>query len=537
MYRILITDDIGAKGLDHLRAETDVQIEAHVGLSPAALRERIGEFDAVITRSGTALDAELFAQARRLKVAARAGVSLDNVDLAAATLAGVMVMNVPEANSVAAAEHTWALLLAMCRHVPQANTQLRAGVWERSSFTGAQLAGKTLGLIGLGRVGALVAARARAFEMRVIAFDPYVPETRAETLRVELVEELDELLERAEVVSLHAQLTDETRHLLGATQLARMKVGARLINVARGDLIDEAALLEALTSGHLAGAALDVFSVEPPSATSSAAQLIALSNVITTPHLGASTQEAQAEVSVEIARQVLEALRGTGYRNIVNLPFAEGVDYRAIAPYMTLAEKIGSLQTQLLRGHSALGAGVQVQVAYHGEEVQAHVKPLTVALLKGLLTPMLGDAVNYVNAPRLAQDRGIVAHQASIPAAEDYTNALVCRVLTDTEKKMIVGTLFAGSQPRIVRIDDYPMDGLPVGYALVLESRDVPGVIGQVATRLGTAGVNIAEYRLGRDKPGGTALSFINLDSPAPEAVLADLRAFPPMIEVRQVCL
>lgn len=536
MYRILIPDDIGVAGLDYLAATADVQTDVRVGLSREELKACLGNYDAVITRSGTALEADLFANAGRLKVAARAGVALDNVDLSAATLAGVMVMNIPEANLIAAAEQTLALMLALCRHLPQANAHVRAGRWERAAFLGVQLAGKTLGLIGLGRVGALVAQRARAFEMRVIAFDPYVPAEKADHLRVELVEELDELLARADFVSLHTQLTDETRNLMGAAQLAKMKPGARLINAARGGLIDEAALLKALDTGQLAGAALDVFAHEPPP-HALMAQLIARPNVVATPHLGASTVEAQAEVSVEIAKQVLDALRGVGYRNVVNLPFAEGVDYRAIAPFMTLAEKIGSLHMQLLRGHWPISAGVQVQVDYHGEGMKENVKPLTVALLKGLLTPILGDAVNYVNAPRLAQDRGMVVNRASFPAAEDYTNALVCRVSWAQEKRTIVGTLLARTQPRIVRMDDFSMDALPFGYALLMTSRDVPGVIGQVATRLGAGGVNIAEYRLGRDQPGGTALSFVNLDSPATDALLAELRALPPMIEVRQVCL
>jgi D-3-phosphoglycerate dehydrogenase len=536
-YRILVTDDIGADGLAQLRAAPDARVEARDGLSREALLKCIGDYDAVITRSGTALDAEIFRAARRLKVAARAGVGLDNVDVDAATLAGVMVMNIPEANAVAAAEHTFALMLALCRCVPQADARLRGGVWERRPFMGVQLHGKTLGIVGLGRVGSLVAARARAFGMHVIACDPYVPEENSEALRVELVEDLDELLERADFVSLHAQLTDETRRMIGPAQIARMKPGVRLINTARGALVDEEALYEALRSGKVAGAALDVFPVEPPFGDERAARLLQLPNVVVTPHLGASTVEAQADVSAQIARQMLDALRGAAYRNVVNLPFAEGVDYRAIAPYMTLAEKIGSLHMQLARGRRGPLAGLQVRVAFHGGELKDQVKPLTVALLKGLLAPILGDSVNYVNAPRLAHDRGIVVRQSVFPVAEDYANVILCRVIAAPEERLIAGTLFAHTQPRIVRMDDFPMDALPSGYALIVKSRDVPGVIGQVGTRLGAAGVNIAEYRLGRDAPGGTALSFINLDAPAPEAVLAELRALPQVIEVRQVYL
>jgi D-3-phosphoglycerate dehydrogenase len=419
--------------------------------------------------------------------------------------------------------------------VPQANARLREGVWERRPFLGTQLAGKTLGVIGLGRIGRLVAARARAFGMDVIAFDPYVPEEVADSLRVQLAEEVAEIFPRADFITLHTQLTDETRNLLNAQSFACMKRGVRIVNTARGGLIDEPALLEALKSGQVAGAALDVYQTEPVSGTSAA--LVALPNVVATPHLGASTLEAQDDVSNRIVQQVLDALRGAGYRNVVNLPFSGDEDFRAIAPYMVLAEKIGSLQMQLLRGQGAALSEMQVQVTYHGPEVADQAKPLTVALLKGLLTPILGDSVNYVNAPQFAHDRGLSVSQSPLPGVEDYANVIACRVSAGDERRFIAGTLLTHSVLRIVRMDDMPMDAMPVGFALVVKSRDVPGVIGQVATLLGRAGVNIAEYRLGRDAPGGTALSFINLDTEAPEPVLTELRALPPIIEVRQVNL
>jgi D-3-phosphoglycerate dehydrogenase len=513
-----------------------VQTDVTHTLSAVQLRERIAAYDAVITRSGTALDGSFFkAAAGHLQIAARAGVGLENVDVQAATLAGVMVMNIPEVNARAAAEHAFALLLALCRNVPQANARLREGVWERGPFLGTQLAGKTLGVIGMGRIGRLVAARARAFGMDVIAFDPYVPEEVAESLRVELAEELAEIFPRADFITLHTQLTDETRDLLGAEEFACMKKGVRIINTARGGLIDEEALLAALKSGQVAGAGLDVFQTEPISGTSEA--LVQLASVVATPHLGASTLEAQDDVSIRIAEQVLDALRGAGYRNVVNLPFAGDADYRAIAPYMLLAEKIGSLQMQLLRGQVSSLSEMQVQVTYHGPELQHQAKPLTVALLKGLLTPILGDSVNYVNAPQFAHDRGLNISQGSLPGVEDYANVIACRIVVGDEKRLIAGTLLTHSVLRIVRMDDMPMDALPSGFVLVVRSRDVPGVIGQVASLLGRARLNIAEYRLGRDEPGGTALSFINLDTEAPEAVLAELRSLEPISEVKQVNL
>jgi D-3-phosphoglycerate dehydrogenase len=535
-YRILITDDIYTGGLELLESEPDVQADVAYGLSPPALRKRIAGYDAVITRSGTTLDADFFAAAAgRLKVAARAGVGLDNVDVPAATRAGVMVMNIPEVNTVAAAEMALALMLALCRNVPQANGLLREGKWEHLQFMGVHLDGKTLGLVGLGRVGRQVAARARALGMRVAAFDPYVPDEVADALKVELVEQLDDLLQKADFVSLHCHLTEETRGLIGAGQIGCMKPGARIVNTAHGGLIDESALAEGLKSGRVAGAALDVFETEPPQGTSAA--LIRLPNVVATPHLGASTYEAQHDVSIRIVQQVLDALRGAEYHNVVNLPFYDGADYRRLAPFLLLAEKIGSLQMQLSCGRGAPCRGMQVQVAYRGEEVKNYAKPLTVALLKGMLTPAFGEAVNYVNAPYLADEHGLAVHQAVFPGMEDYTNVVVCQLVGEDVTRQIAGTLLTHSQPRIVRVDDIPMEVLPLGFVLVMKCNDVPGVIGQVASSLGKAGLNIGEYRFGRDKPGGIALSFINLDSEAPESVLRSLAAFPNVLEVKQVCL
>jgi D-3-phosphoglycerate dehydrogenase / 2-oxoglutarate reductase len=536
VYRILITDPINDAGLELLQAAEDTDVDVIHGLSTAELRERVQGYDALITRSGTSLDAAFFqAASGHLQIAARAGMAIENIDLQAATLAGVMVMNIPEVNARAAAEYAFALLLALCRNVPQANARLREGVWERDPFLGTQLAGKTLAVIGMGRIGRLVAARAKAFGMDVIAFDPYVPEELATSLHVELVEELAEIFPRADFITLHAQLTEETRNLLGAEEFSCMKKGVRIINTARGGLIDEGALLEALTSGQVAGAGLDVFQTEPVSGVSEA--LVRLPNVVATPHLGASTLEAQDDASIRIVQQVLDALRGAGYRNVVNLPFASDADYRAIAPYMLLAEKIGSLHMQLLRGQVFLLSEMQVQVTYRGTALQDQAKPLTVALLKGLLTPILGESVNYVSAPQFAHDRGLSISQSVLPGVEDYANVIACRVTAGDEKRLIVGTLLTHSTLRIVRIDDMPMDALPSGFVLMIRSRDVPGVIGQVASLLGRAQLNIAEYRLGRDEPGGTALSFINLDSEAPEAVLVELRSLEPIIEVKQVNL
>ncbi|MCC7359552.1 MAG: phosphoglycerate dehydrogenase [Anaerolineales bacterium] len=527
MYRILIADEILPEGSDLLRAAPDAEVD-DLRLTRAELLDRISAYDAVITRSGTPMDAELIARGPRLKVLGRAGLSLDNVDLAAATDHGLMVTHTPEAYSLSAAEHTLALLLALCRQIPAADASLRRGEWTREQFTGAQLHGKTLGLVGLGRVGRLVAARAQAFGMAVLAYDPYTTDETAVRRRGVTLAPLDELLAQADFVSLHAELTPETRHLLGAAELARLKPGARLINCARGELVDEAALAEALRAGRLAGAALDVFAHEPPAGD----WLRGLPNVVVTPHLGASTRETQREASAQIARQVLGALRGTDYTNVVNLPFPVTADFARARPYLELAERIGLLQAQLA---DDLIASVEVEVK--GADTLGLVKAVAVALLKGLLSQRLPGTVNYVNAPLLAHQHGVAITQARGLETADYANLISCRVHWAGGQRLIAGTLFGGAESRIVQLDAFRMDARPQGQALIMHSRDVPGVIGIVGTLLYQYGVNIAEWRLGRDTPGGTAVSFINLDSVVPPESLVALRALPQVVDVRTVWL
>ena len=531
MYKILITDEIGTKGQALLDAAEDVEAVTVIRPGRARLLAELPDYDAIITRSGTGLDADCFAAARRLKVAGRAGVGMDNVDIPAATQRGVLVMNTPEANTIAATEHALALMLGMCRQLPNAQAHVKDARWEKKKFLGRQLFQKTLGVIGLGRIGTRVAVRCQAFEMRVLAYDPYISEEVAERINVELVAGLDDLLARSDVITIHTPLTDETRNMIGAAEIETMKPGAMLVNCARGGIVDEAALLGGLRSGRVAAAALDVYSEEPPRSPL-LRELLACENVVATPHLGANTREAQEDVAVQIVQQVLDALRGVNYRNVVNLPFADGVDYRALAPYMTLAEKIGALHMQLAQGRIA-----RVEVEYVGGEVEKQVKPLTVALLKGLLTPILSDAVNYVNAPVLAAERGITVSQTRHAAADGYANEILCRVSTTQETRLIGGALFSHTQPRIVRVDEFPVDAVPLGWVLVMRSRDVPGVIGRVGTLLGERGVNIAEWRMGRNAPGQLAFTFMNLDTPAPDSVLAELQAIPTVFEVKQVRL
>ena len=525
-WRILVADEIPPEGLALLRAAPGVEVD-DARLGRADLLTRLDAYDVLVVRSGTLVDRALIERGTRLRVIARAGLATDNIDVVAATQRGIMVMNTPEPYSVAAAEHTLALMLALCRHLPAADAEVRRGHWHRHKFLGTQLHGKVLGLVGLGRVGQLVAARALAFGMHLLAYDPYADEREARDLGVTLAT-FDEVLTQSDFISLHAVVTPETHQLLGPAEFARLKPGARLVNCARGELIDETALFQALVSGRLAGAALDVFGIEPPTDS----PLLQLPNVIFTPHLGASTHEAQREVSLQIAQQVLDALKGIDYRNVVNLPFVPGPHFATTRPYLDLAQRLGALQAQMA------GDGlVSVEIEVKGDEAASLVKAVAVALLTGLLGQGPGVQVNYINAPLLAAEQGVTVTQARGLETADYANLISCRVRWNTGERLVAGTLFGGVESRLVQLDEFRMDARPRGQVLVMYSRDVPGVIGVVGTLLCQHGVNIAEWRLGRDQPGGTALSFINLDSAVPAESLLALRALSQVIDVRSVVL
>jgi D-3-phosphoglycerate dehydrogenase len=528
MYHILITDTLSPQALELLDAAEDASYDVVQRPSPEQLHEIMPDYDALIIRSSTRVDADLLAAAPRLQVVGRAGMGLDNVDIDAASLKGVIVMNTPGANATATAEHTLALLLALVRHVPQADTSLRAGEWARSRFVGTELYGKTLGVVGLGRIGARVAQRGQVFGMSVVAFDPYISDEVARELKVTLAD-LDELLAQADFITLHAALTPETRGLVNAERIARMKPGVRIVNCARGALIDQAALVDALQSGHVAGAALDVFEDEPLPADS---PLRGLPNVVLTPHLAASTAEALRDVGTQIVHQVLAALRGEDFRNAVNMPVADAAVIRELRPFLLLAEKLGSLQMQLSQGRIK-----RVEVEFQGDVVAEHAKPLTIALLKGLLDPISDTPVNYISAPLWATQRGISVSETRGLLTSQYANLISCRVFWDDGKRLVAGSLLGREAPRVVQIDSFRMDAQPEGIILVMESLDVPGVIGRVGTVLGMQGINIAEWRLGRVAAGREALSFINLDSTAPPEVLDGLLQLDGVTGVRQVVL
>jgi D-3-phosphoglycerate dehydrogenase / 2-oxoglutarate reductase len=526
MFKILISDKLGQAGLDRLDEMPDVSYDMKTGLSKEELCEILPGYDALIVRSGTKVDADVLAAGTNLVVVGRAGIGVDNVDIAAATRRGIIVMNTPDANSIATAEQTMALMLAASRHTATGHESLRKGEWRRSEFVGTQLFSKTLGIIGLGKIGRLVAERAKAFGMEILAYDPYVSEEVGREMGVLLVD-LDDLLAESDYISLHTALLPETTQMINATTLKAMKDGVILINCARGKLVDEAALLDALESGKVRVAALDVYSSEPPVDN----PLIGHPQVLHTPHLGASSVEAQRDVATQIVEQVVDALRGTDFRHTINLPF-QASNFNAIRPYLTLSEKLGALQAGL-----ADGAIQQVEIEVHGESVSELVRAIAAAILKGILSPTHEGPLNFINAPFLAEEAGIKVAQTVGHTPVDYPNLISCRVYWPGGERLLAGVLFGGGEPRLVRVDHYLLEARPEGVLLIMQNRDVPGVIGQIGTILAAYEVNIGEWRMGRDAPGGEALSVINLDSEPQAAVLDALERITAVTQVKLVVL
>ena len=523
MYRILIADPIAEAGLEILRA---AGMEVHL-LSKEQrpqLARVIADYEALVVRSMTQVDEALLQAGRRLKVVGRAGIGVDNVDVAAATERGILVVNAPTANLVSATEHTFALLLALARNVPAAHTSLLAGEWIRKKFLGSELHGKILGVVGLGRIGQGVAARARAFGMSIVAYDPFLDASAARRLDVELAE-LDEVLAAADVVSLHTPLTDQTRDLIGAERIAMMKPGAVLVNCARGGIVDEDALLTALEEGRLGGVALDVFAVEPPTDT----RLLSHPRVVATPHIGAQTREAQARVATETAQMVLAALDGSLAVTAVNLPF------RSIGgmgePFLALGEQLGRLASSLLGGSL-----LEVQVDLWGVDEEVRI-PVTVAAAKGALTPFLGEAVNFVNAEKVAADRGIEVVRSTHHQSGEYPHLVAVTLKGESGEVSVAGTVFAERDPRVVRIEGYRLEFRPKGFLLVLRNQDVPGVVGKVGTLLGEASVNIAEIHLARSPEGELAMAVVRLDGDLDSPVLGALAEIPEITQVTMVDL
>jgi len=516
--KVLISDNLHKAGVDILAQHPNIEVDFRPGLSPEELKEAIKDVDGLAIRSATKVTAELINQAPRLKVVGRAGTGLDNVDIPAASKKGIVVMNTPGGNTITTAEHAISLMLAMARNVPQAYRSMSEGKWEKKKYQGTEIFNKTLGIIGLGRIGRVVAERGLGLRMRVIGFDPFITKEMASTVGVELVT-LDELLARSDFITIHTPKTKETTKLLDQKAFHKMKPGVRLINCARGGIVDEGALYNALKEGKVAAAALDVFETEPPPAEF---PLRELPNVICTPHLGASTEEAQANVSVAVCEQILEYLLYGTIMNAVNAPSVSREALVQLKPYLTLAEALGSFQAQTTEG-----AITSVSVGYIGEVSKLDTKPLTHSILKGLLFPVLGDEVNYVNAPSVAEQRGITLSEEKIAAVEDFTSLIRLTVRAGMEENSVAGTIFGKYEPRLVQINKFRLEAVPEGHLLFIYNTDRPGVIGAIGTTIGSHNINIARMTVGQERERGQNIILLTTDTPVTPECLQAVRDLP----------
>ena len=526
--KIFVADDVSDTGLQPLRS-AGFNVEKRVGLARAELVEALKDSDGLIVRSETKVTADLLDEATNLRVIGRAGVGVDNIDVPAATLRGVVVMNAPDGNTITTAEHTIALLISLARSIPQANSSLKAGRWERKKFIGVELQGKTLGIVGLGRIGRVVASRARALGMQIVAYDPFIAPEQARDLEIELAP-LDDVYARADFLTVHTPLTAETRGLIDREVLRKMKHGARLINCARGGLVDEDALYEALTDGSIAGAALDVFSEEPPPADH---RLLQLDQVIATPHLGASTTEAQEGVAFTVAEQMRDFFLTGVLRGAVNVPALSVKEFNLMQPYVALAESLGRFQAQLVEQ-----AVNEVRIEFAGEIVDLDATPVTRAFLAGFLRDV-SARVNVVNAFLIADERGIKVTTTYVRSAGDNAPAMRTEIMAGPSRRSLAGNLIGyGGQRRegrITEIDGFHLEARPEGHLLVMRNYDVPGVIGKVGTILGEGGVNIGRFHLGRRERGGEAIAVIEVDAPLSRETLQSLRSLEQVISAQPI--
>jgi D-3-phosphoglycerate dehydrogenase len=518
MPRVFISDKLEAGGVEMLE-HAGLEVDNHPGLKDAELQEAMRAADGMVVRSGTRVTSQLLENPGRLRAIVRAGVGVDNIDVPAATRKGIVVMNTPGGNTVSTAELTISHLMSLARHLPEADATMRQGKWERSKLTGTQLAGKTLGIVGLGRVGREVARRAAGLDMKVIGFDPFLAPDRAAQLGIEAAADLDSLLPRCDFLTVHTPLTAETTDLIGARQLARMRKGSRVINCARGGIINEAALAEALKSGHIAGAALDVFVDEPPSADH---PLLKLPNVELTPHLGASTTEAQESVALEAAQLLIDFLTRGVIQFAVNVAPVDRAELQEIRLYVDLARRLGLLHAQMCQGSIK-----RAELHYRGEVARRSTRLITAAFAAGLLEYRLAEQVNIVNAELLARERGIDIVEQISPKKGDFSTLVHAEVVTDKKTYIAAGTLFGNQFLRVVQIGPYRLDTYIDGILLVFTHRDVPGLIGYIGTIFGKHQVNIAQMTVGRQLPGGEAIAVLNLDSDPPEEALKEVRSHP----------
>ena len=523
MPRVLIADQL-SPAAEAIFKERGLEVDTRVGMKPAELMAVIGEFDGLAIRSATKVTAEVLAAAPRLKVVGRAGIGVDNIDVEAATQRGVVVMNTPFGNSVTTAEHAISLMLALARQIPAADRSTRAGKWEKNRFMGVELMGKVLGLVGCGNIGSIVADRAQGLKMRVIAFDPFLSAERARDLNVEKVD-LDVLLARADFITLHTPLTEQTRNILSRDNLMKTRPGVRLVNCARGGLVDEQAVADLIRDGHVAGAAFDVFAVEPAKES----PLFGLDEVVVTPHLGASTSEAQENVALQVAEQISDYLTSGAIVNALNMPSVTAEEAPRLRPYMKLAEQLGSFAGQLTE--SGLGA---VTISYAGHAASLNTRPLTQVVLTGLLRPQLAS-VNMVNAPALAKQRNIDVKVVTSESVRDYQTLMTVEVVTERGPRAVSGTLFQDAEPRLVSIRGIPVEARLGPHMLYVRNQDRPGLVGGLGKILGDAQINVATFHLGREKPGGDAIALVEIDAPISEQLLARVSALPHVLHAKQL--
>lgn len=529
MYRVLVADKLAAAGLEILRAVPELEVEQAVGLKPAELAAKIPPYHGLIIRSGSTVTAEVVAAAQNLRVIGRAGIGVDNIDVPAATQKGIVVMNTPGGNNVTTAEHAISMMLSVARSIPQATASMKGGKWEKGKFTGSEVFNKVLGVVGLGNIGRIVADRALGLKMKVVAYDPFISEEAAKRLGVELTG-LDELFARSDFITVHTPLIPETRGLIGADAFAKMKKGVRIINCARGGIVDEAALADAIGAGKVAGAALDVFVAEPPPADH---PLLKLDQVICTPHLGAATDEAQLNVAIAIAQQIAAYLTKGIIQDAVNVPSISPELLNVLGPYLTLGEKLGALQAQLLNA-----APTEVAIEYAGDVANYDVKSVTLAILRGLLARVLeSSTVNYVNAPAIARERGVKVVESKTSQPQGFSNLVTVTIQTAKGPSTVAGAIFGQRVIRLVRINDFFLDADPQGFILMLHNRDVPGVVGNVGMLLGKAKINIARLELGREHVGGMAISLVHVDDPIPDPVMQELRTLPNIVTAQLIQL
>lgn len=535
-FKILITDNIAQEGLDILDKEESVEYEIKPGIKNEDLKPIIGNYDAIITRSGTTVTEDLIENPGKLKIIGRAGVGLDNVDIEAASKKGIIVMNAPTGNTLAATELTMGMMLAAARKIPLANNSLKSGEWDRKRFMGIQLYNKTLGIVGLGRIGSNVAIRAKNFGMKVIAYDPYIKRSKAESLGVKLYDKLEDLLKEVDVITFHTPLTNETHNMITEKHINMMKDGVIIVNCARGGIVNENDLYNAAKNGKIFSAAIDVFEKEP--ATDN--KLITLDNIFVTPHIGANTHEGQKGVAVIIAEQIINALHGKSYLNAVNIPFMKSQLPEELQHYFEIAEKMAKLSAQIVKGRPE-----EIKITFAGKKFEEDVcertfdvpfsyQPYTVAALKGFLEVSLKETISYINASYFAKDRNIIVSETKLDSFKKYNDIIVLTIKTDQQELTVGGTVFADNIGRIVFIDDFRIDIVPEGTLLYFRNVDRPGVIGKVGTILGMNQINIAGFELSRQK-GGEAMAFVSVDNKIPKSVIDEIVAIDGMIEAKVV--